>query len=101
MAAIHQVSVLRNAGHHRRRYDLYRFPLIRTRAQARLRNRLQLEGRARPHRRVRRIDSAEGRTSVLAALTHIANMMLSVELDAELGHQIELGLEEVNVMLLI
>jgi hypothetical protein len=39
--------------------------------------------------------------SVFAVLAHLADMMLRVELEAELGDKIELGFEEIDVVLLV
>src|SRR6185312_4441275 len=44
---------------------------------------------------------SEMKTLVFLALAHLADVVLRVELDAELGHEIELRLEEVDVVLLV
>lgn len=39
--------------------------------------------------------------SFFAVLTHFANMMLGVKLKAKLGNEVELGFEEIDVVLLV
>jgi len=39
--------------------------------------------------------------SVFIAIAHLADMMLRIKLDAELGHKVELSFQEVDMVLLV
>src|SRR5664280_3247521 len=58
----------------------------------RLRNRLRLGDVARRRRGARAGDSAEACGFSLLRLAHLADVMLGIKFEAELGHEIELGL---------